>query len=121
MDPVTFDLTGGGLAALLAKWLWPFARISGFVMASVEPYWEVDPKRGRRYVTDWAFYSERFGSGRKMLKIMVDWAWTMPRVIEVKVGTQIPQSDELMDRLFISAGFERVGRMYRCHKPQGEG
>lgn len=93
---------------------------TGFVMASVEPYWEVDPRRGRRYVTDWAFYSERFGDGRKMLKIVVEWAWTMPRVIEVKMGTQIPQSDETLDRLFVGAGAERVGRMYRFDKPHGD-
>ena len=89
---------------------------TGFVMASVEPFWEVNPKTGRRYVTDWAFYSERFGDGRKMLKIVVEWAWSLPRVIEVKMGTQIPQSDAVMDRLFGDAGFERVGRMYRFEK-----
>ncbi len=91
---------------------------TGFVMASVEPYWEVDPKRGRRYTTDWGFYSERFGDGRKMLKIVVEWSWSLPRVIECKMGTQIPRSDAVMDRLFCGAGFERCGRMYRFDKPQ---
>ena len=100
---------------LVADHAGPF---SGFVMASVEPFWDVDPRSGRRYVTDWAFYSERFGDGRKMLDIVVTWAWSLPRVIEVKMGTQIPQSDKVMDRLFGGAGFERVGRMYRFDKPQ---
>jgi hypothetical protein len=92
----------------------------GFLMADCQPFWDVNPRSGRRYVTDWAFYSEMFGDGRKMLKIATEWAWSQPRVINVLMGTQIPQSDATMDRLFCGAGFERVGRMYRMEKPQGD-
>jgi len=44
--------------------------IRGFIMASVETFWWADPARGRRYVSDWAFYSEIRGDGVLMLRAM---------------------------------------------------
>ena len=91
---------------------------TGLTMMSVETYWECDPKRGRRYASDWIFLARKFGDARKMLRIAVEWAWSMPRVIEVRMGTQISARTKVVDRLFLGEGFERCGFMYRCHKPQ---
>lgn len=94
--------------------------LTGFSMFSCEPYWDVDPRYGRRYVTDWAFYSELFGGAREMLRVATAWAWSMPRVIELKMACQIEASDEAMDRLFLTEGFVRCGRIYRLQKGEAD-
>ena len=94
--------------------------LRGLLMAAVEQYWFADPQRGRRYVTDWAFYSEIKGDGILMLKAMTEWAWMQPRVVEVKCATQVPKGRGVVDRLFSSAGFTRVGGMYNMRKPSGD-
>lgn len=91
--------------------------IRGFVMASCEPYWWDDPVRGRRYVTDWAFYSEHRGDGVLMLRAMQEWAWMQPRVVEVACASNVPKGRGLVDKLFIEAGFTRVGGRYKVAKP----
>jgi len=92
--------------------------LHGFLMAGVEQYWWTDPTRGRRYVTDWAFYSEVRGDGVLMLQALQAWAWSQPRVIEVKCATQVPKGRGVVDKLFDRAGFTPVGGMYRSHKPE---
>ena len=94
--------------------------IRGFVMASAEPFWWADPIRGRRYVTDWAFYSEIRGDGVLMLRAMQEWAWSLPRVVEVACATNVPKGKGLMNGLFDEAGFTRVGGRYKIAKPEEE-
>lgn len=96
-------------------------RFTGFVMAACEPFWWDDPVRGRRYVTDWAFYSQRRGDGLKMLNIVREWAWTRPRVVEVTIATNVLHGDGASDILFGRAGFQRVGSMYYQPNPIGIG
>jgi hypothetical protein len=91
--------------------------IRGFIMAAAEPFWWADPIRGRRYVTDWAFYSEHRGDGLLMLEAVKNWAWTVPRVVEVACATNVPKGRGVVDGLFTSAGFERMGGMFRVSKP----
>lgn len=91
--------------------------LRGFLMASIEPFWWADPVRGRRYVTDWAFYSEIRGDGVLMLKAMQEWAWMQPRVVEVACATNVPKGRGVVDRLFDQAGFQRVGGRYKVSKP----
>ena len=90
--------------------------IRGLLMASIEPFWWDDPVRGRRYVTDWAFYSEKRGDGVLMLKAMQEWAWMQPRVVEVACASNVPKGRGLVDKLFTQAGFERVGGRYKVSK-----
>lgn len=94
--------------------------LRGMLMASVEQSWFADPQRGRRYVSDWAFYSEIRGDGVLMLKAMTEWAWMQPRVVEIKCATQVPKGRNVVDRLFDAAGFERIGGMYQIRKPSGD-
>lgn len=93
--------------------------IRGFLMASIEPFWWDDPMRGRRFVTDWAFYSEIMGDGVKMLRAMQEWAWMQPRVVEVACATNVPKGRGVVDTLFEKAGFQRVGGRYKVGKPNG--
>lgn len=93
--------------------------IRGFLMASIEPFWWADPQRGRRYVTDWAFYSEIRGDGVLMLKAMQEWAWMQPRVIEVAVATNVPKGRGVVESMFKKAGMEQVGGRFKVSKPDG--
>jgi hypothetical protein len=91
--------------------------IRGFVMASVEPFWWDDPVRGRKFVTDWAFYSEHRGDGVLMLRAVQEWAWLQPRVVEVACATNVPKGRGVVDALFTKAGFDKVGGRYKVSKP----
>lgn len=93
-------------------------RLHGFLMASIEPFWWADPQRGRRYVTDWAFYSEIRGDGILMLKAMSEWAWMQPRVIEVAVATNVPKGRGVTEKMFAKAGFEQVGGRFKISRPE---
>ena len=91
--------------------------LRGFLMAGIEAFWWADPQRGRRYVTDWAFYSEVRGDGVLMLKALQEWAWMQPRVVGIKCATQVPKGRGVVDKLFDRAGFVRVGGMYTSDRP----
>lgn len=91
---------------------------TGFIMAAAEVYWWDDQRSGRRYVTDWAFYSQRAGDGEKMLRIVSKWAWSLPRVIEVNVARNFTNAEGTADKVFKKAGYERAGAMYTAKKPE---
>ena len=93
--------------------------LHGFLMAAVEPFWWSDPLRGRRYATDFAFYSEIRGDGILMLKALQEWAWMQPRVIEVAIATNVPKGRGVVERMFAKAGFEQVGGRFKVSKPDG--
>ena len=93
--------------------------VRGFIMASIEPFWWADPVRGRRYVTDWAFYSEIRGDGVLMLRAMQEWAWMQPRVVECACATNVPRGRRVVETMFISAGFDHVGGRFKVEKPDG--
>ncbi len=93
-------------------------RFTGLIMAAAEVYWWDDPRRGRRYVTDWCFYSERMGDGLKMLDIVTKWAWKLPRVVEVNIARNFTNAEDGADIVFRKAGFERAGAMYTAKKPE---
>ena len=92
--------------------------LTGFIMVAAEPYWWDDPVRGRRSVTDWAFFSQRHGDGLKMLEIVTEWAWKLPRVIEVNIARNFTNAEGQATKVFRAAGFKRAGAMYTCKKPE---
>jgi hypothetical protein len=92
-------------------------RFTGLLMAAAEPYWWDDERRGRRYVTDWCFYSERAGDGLKMLNVITAWAWKLPRVVEVNIARNFTNAEDRADEVFNKAGFVRAGAMYTAKKP----
>jgi hypothetical protein len=91
--------------------------LTGLLMVAAEPFWWDDQRKGRRYVTDWCFYSERYGDGLKMLDIATAWAWALPRVVEVNIARNFQNAEVSADAMFAIAGFERVGAMYTAKKP----
>ena len=92
--------------------------IRGFLMAAIEPYWWADPVRGRRWVTDWSFYSEIRGDGVLMLQALQEWAWMQPRVVEVVCASQVPKGRNVVNRMYTDAGFNHAGGCFRIHKPE---
>lgn len=93
--------------------------VRGLLMASIEPFWWDDPVRGRRYVTDWAFYSEIMGDGILMLQAMQEWAWMQPRVVECACATNVPRGRRVVESMFTKAGFDHVGGRFKVGKPNG--
>jgi len=92
--------------------------LHGFLMAGVESFWWVDQQRGRRYVSDWAFYSEVRGDGVLMLNALKEWAWLQPRVIEVVLATETYKGRGVVERMFKGAGFEHVGGKFKVSRPE---
>ena len=91
---------------------------TGLFMVAAETYWWDDQRRGRRYVTDWCFYSERAGDGLKMLNIVTAWAWKLPRVVEVNIARNFTNAEGMADKVFNEAGFTRAGAMYTAKKQE---
>ncbi len=92
--------------------------LTGIIMVAAETYWWDDQRRGRRYVTDWCFYSERAGDGLKMLNIVTEWAWKLPRVVEVNIARNFTNAEPYADKVFGRAGFIRAGAMYTAKKQE---
>jgi hypothetical protein len=95
-------------------------QITGFIMLAAETFWWAHPKKGRRYVTDFAFFSQRHGDGLKMLDIATEWAWKLPRVVEVSIARNFTNAEKSADVVFALCGFERAGAMYTIKKPEVE-
>jgi hypothetical protein len=91
-------------------------RFTGLLMVAAETFWWDNPRKGRRYVTDWCFYSERAGDGLKMLNIVTEWAWKLPRVVEVNIARNFTNAEGTADKVFGKAGFTRAGAMYTAKK-----
>jgi len=91
---------------------------TGLLMVAAEAYWWDDQRKGRRYVTDWCFYSEHYGDGVKMLNIATAWAWKLPRVVEVNIARNFTNAERAADGMFAIAGFTRAGAMYTAKKPK---
>lgn len=92
-------------------------KLTGFLMMGCESFWWDCPVRGRRYATDWAFYSQRQGDGKDMLERGIAWAWTRPRVVDVTLGTQIPNHMEETKELYEAAGLKQIGMMFYKENP----
>ena len=91
--------------------------ITGVLMMGLEAYWWDDARRGRRYATDWLFYSSRRDDGRKMLRIGTEWAWTRPRVVDVTLGTNIPNHMDMTKKMYTQSGLQHVGHVFYLDNP----
>ena len=94
--------------------------LTGLLMLAAEPFWWDNQRSGRRYVSDWAFFSERYGDGLKLIKIGMEWAWKLPRVVEVTIARNFTNAEDAADVMFEKAGFKRAGAMYTAPKPVQE-
>jgi hypothetical protein len=93
-------------------------KITGVLIAIAQTLWWQEDRTGARIASDLIFYSKRLGDGRRMLRQMIDWAFTVPRVVRVECGISSGQNPERMEALYLSAGFVREGTFYVCNHPR---
>lgn len=82
--------------------------ITGVIVGLAQQFWF----SRQRQAVDLMFVAERPGDGMRLLRQFVDWAWTVPGVVEV-AGAQSSGIDiERTEKLYLRAGFTRVGGVF---------
>ena len=94
-------------------------KITGVLLAKVEPFWFADQASGARVASDLMFYSQRAGDGLAMLKRFVEWAFSVPRVVRVEMAVSTGQASlERMAKLYLRAGLRQEGSLFVVNHPQ---
>lgn len=93
-------------------------KITGLIIAVVQEFWWAEPKAGPRVVSDLLFYSQRIGDGEQMMKAMVEWAWSVPRVVRVEIGVSSGIKTERTESFYRSMGFDYMGPMFEAEHPK---
>ena len=87
--------------------------ITGLMMGAAVPLWF----SRKRYVTDFITYAETPGDGLRMIRQFVQWAWSIPMVVEITLaqssGIDIERAGLIYERL----GLKRVGSLYTATRP----
>jgi len=83
-------------------------KIDGLLLGVAQPLWF----SRKRSASDFITYAETAGDGYRMIRHFVNWAWSIPGVIEVTLsqssGIEIERTGKLYQRL----GLEKVGELY---------
>lgn len=87
--------------------------ITGFMMGAAMPLWFSK----KRSATDFITYAETPGDGYRMIKRFVDWAWSVPMVVEITLAQSSGIDVERTGRLYERAGLQRVGNLYTAVRP----
>ncbi len=90
--------------------------LDGIMLAAAQPLWFT---RGRQ-ATDFVTYAERSGVGYFMIKRFLDWAWTVPNVVEVTLAQSSGIDIERTIKLYERAGLKRVGSIFTILRPVEE-
>lgn len=86
--------------------------IRGFILLSAEPYWWTDPRSGARYVTDLAFFSSVKGGGKALLEKAIEWARSIPRVVEFTSQHSSGLHLETVDDVYRGVGMQKLGNAF---------
>lgn len=92
--------------------------ITGVMLAIVVPLWWQSEKTGARIASDLAFYSKRIGDGAKLLAAMIEWAFSVPRVVRIECGVSSGENIEQVERLYRMAGFQLEGTRFVLDHPK---
>lgn len=93
--------------------------LTGVLLGTIETYWWADQKSGARVATDLLFYSKRVGDGAKMMREMIDWAFSRPRVVKVETAISSGMIEgERADRFYERLGFQKRGSLYVMDHPK---
>ena len=88
-------------------------KITGFLLGAAVPLWFSK----KRSASDIATYAESPRDGYRMIRQFVDWAWSIPNVIEITMaqssGFEIERSGKIYERM----GLVRVGALYTAVRP----
>lgn len=70
-----------------------------------------------RFATDLVFYAERAGAGVLLGRQFLDWAWNVPRMVDVTMGQSSGLDPERSAAIYRRLGLQRVGGLYCAVKP----
>ena len=93
-------------------------RLTGVMLAVVQPLWWQNERTGARIATDLAFYSKRVGDGAKLLAAMIEWAFSVPRVVRIECGISSGESIAQLSSLYRTAGFVLEGTRFVLDHPK---
>ena len=87
-------------------------KITGFMLGVVDTlWWSRD-----RYASDLIFYSERAGDGLRILRRFIEWANSVPRVVEITCAQSSGINVERSSLIYERAGFTKVGGLWCMSK-----
>lgn len=93
--------------------------LTGILIATVTTLWWADPANGPRMVSDLVFHSKHYGDGARMLKVMIEWAFTLPRVIRIEMAISSGQGTlASLRRLYEGQGFVMEGTLFTLNHPK---
>ena len=93
-------------------------RITGLLIAVAQVLWWQNERAGARIASDLIFYSQRPGDGAKMLKGMIEWAFSVPRVVRIECGISSGEDVEALQKLYLDAGFKKDGTRFVMDHPK---
>ena len=88
-------------------------RLSGTLLGVAQEWWWCR----KRVASDLIFFAERPGDGIAMLRAFVDWAWSVPSVIDIMPGTSSGIDIDRTDQLYERVGFRRIGSLFYMRRP----
>lgn len=93
--------------------------LTGILIATVANIWWADQTSGPRMASDLVFSSGRYGDGRRMLDMLTDWAFELPRVVRIEMAVSSGQgSVATAQRLYEGAGFKMEGTLFAKNHPK---
>ena len=91
-------------------------KITGFMLGAAVPLWFSK----KRSASDIVTYSERPGDGYRLIRAFIDWAWSLPNVIEITMAQSSGIEVERTAKLYERAGLQRVGNLYTVVREQDQ-
>ena len=82
--------------------------ITGFMLGAAVPLWFCR----KRCASDIVTYAENVGDGYKMIKTFIQWAWSIPGVVEITMAQSSGMDTDRSGILYERAGLVRVGGLY---------
>lgn len=92
--------------------------ITGLLIAVAQTLWWQSPDTGARIASDLIFFSKRMGDGKRMLQQMIDWAFTVPRVIRVECAISSGIHVSRLEGLYLSCGMHKEGTQFVVNHPK---
>lgn len=82
--------------------------VTGLLLGIVDRLWWSKS----RYASDLIFYCEDGRSGLALMRAFIEWAWSVPGVVEVTCAQSSAIKTEAAAKLYQRCGFEQVGGLW---------
>lgn len=93
-------------------------KVTGVMLAKVEPFWFADQRNGARVASDLMFYSKFAGDGPRMLRRFIAWAFSVPRVVRIEMAVSTGQAKlERMAKIYTRVGLQQEGSLFVMNHP----